>query len=151
MVIRLIKVLGIILLLFAGLLFIGNRVYEFTEKPEITGSFSIRTSASPGQVNIIEIMEMYDDGGPGNPLHQDSESQGFHSLRIYYGEYGSLLEKYKEITDIRMQKTDYFEVVWTGEQQVSINVMHRNETGKVFIFESYHFDFLTDTLTQQEP
>ena len=146
-----IKVLGIILLLFAGLLFIGNRVYEFTEKPEITGSFSIRTSASPGQVNIIEIMEMYDDGGPRNPLHQDSESQGFHSLRIHYGEYGSLLEKYKEITDIRMQEIDYFDVVWTGDEQVAIHVMHRNEARESFVSESYHFDFLTDTLTRQEP
>ena len=142
------KVLGIILLLFAGLLFIGNRVYEFTEKPEITGSFSIRTSVSPGQVNIIEIVEMYDDGGPGNPLHQDSESQGFHSLRIYYGEYGSLLGKYKELTDIRMPGIDYFDVVWTGEGQVAIHVMHRNEAGESFVSGSYHFDFLTDTLTR---
>ncbi|HSP21261.1 MAG TPA: hypothetical protein VLQ20_02925 [Planococcus sp. (in: firmicutes)] len=145
------KVLGIILLLAATLLFIGNRAYEFSEKPEITGSFSIRTSASPGQSNIIEIIEMYDDGGPGNPLHQDSESRGFHSLRIYYGEYGSLLEKYKEITDIRMPEIDYFDVVWTGEGQVAINVMHRNEAGEIFVFESYHFDFLTDTLTRQTP
>lgn len=143
------KVLGVILLLFAGLLFIGNRVYEFTEKPEITGSFSIRTSASPGQVNIIEIVEMYDDGGPGNPLHQDSDSKGFHSLRIQYGEYGTLLEKYKELTAIQMPKIDYFDVVWTGDQQVFINVIQRNEAGENFVSESYHFDFLTDTLSKK--
>ena len=115
-----IKNLIALLLLCSMLLLLGCQSSSLSEEPEITGSFSIQTSASPNQTNIIEIQEMYTEDNVG--LHASGESM-FHSLRIYYGEYGNLLEKYVVVEGIRMYNIDYFDVVWTDEDHVTINVM----------------------------
>ena len=101
-------------------------------------------------MNIIELQEMYKEDNVG--LHASGESM-FHSLRLYYGEYGSLLEDYVVIEEIRMAYIDYFEVVWTDNDHVTINVMPRddvveNDEVQTFEVESYKFDFVNETLSR---
>ena len=140
----------IFLLLFIVLLLFGCQPDDSNGESEIIGSFSIQTSASPNHMNIIEIQEMYKEDNVG--LHATFEPM-FHSLRIYYGEYGSLLEDYVVVEGIRMGYIDYFEVVWTDDDHVTINVMPRNDVVEndvvqTYEVESYEFDFTTGTLTQ---
>lgn len=132
------------------LLLFGCQTSESKEETEIIGSFSIQTSASPNQQNIIEIQEMYKEDNVG--LHATFEPM-FHSLRIYYGEYGSLLEDYVVVEGIRMHSTDYFEVVWTDDDHVTINIMPRDDVVdhgvvQTYEIESYEFDFNTEILSK---
>lgn len=140
----------IFLLLFITLLLFGCQPDDPNGESEIIGSFSIQTSPSPNQMNIIELQEMYKEDNVG--LHASGESM-FHSLRLYYGEYGSLLEDYVVIEEIRMAYIDYFEVVWTDNDHVTINVMPRddvveNDEVQTFEVESYKFDFVNETLSR---
>lgn len=148
------KSFGVFLLLCITLLFIGNRVYDANREPEITGSFSIMASASPKKANIIELQEMY---GKSKELYKKDKKErhaggefAFHSFRIYYGEYGSLLESYKELKDIRMSNIDHFEVVWKDDNQAIINVIPPNRSDENVAIETYEFDFPDQTLTKQE-
>lgn len=140
----------IFLLLCSTLLLFGCQPTDPKEESEIISSFSIKTSASPNQMNIIEIQEMYKEDNVG--LHA-SGGPMFHSLRLYYGEYGSLLEDFVVIEGIRMYSIDYFEVVWTDDDHVTINVMPSdnvvvdNEV-QTFEVESYEFDFATEKLSK---
>lgn len=141
------------LLLCSTLLLFGCQSSDPNEEAEITGSFSIQTSASPNQTSISrsrKCIKMYKEDNVG--LHASGESM-FHSLRIYYGEYGSLLENYVVVEGIRMFNIDYFDVVWTDEDHVTINVMPRddvvvNNEMQTFEVESYDFDFTTQTLSK---
>ena len=77
----------------------------------------------------------------------------FHSLRIYYGEYGSLLEDYVVIENIRMGYIDHFEVVWTDDDHVTINVIPsnnivENDVVQTYEVESYEYDFTTEILSK---
>ena len=107
-------------MIFIILLLFGCQPDNPDGESEIIGSFSIQTSSSPNQMNIIELQEMYKEDNVG--LHANGEPM-FHSLLLYYGEYGSLLEDYVAIEKIRMAYIDYFEVVWTDDDHVTINAM----------------------------
>lgn len=140
----------IILVLFITLLLFGCQPGDPDGESEIIGGFSIQANASPNQMNIIELQEMYKEDNVG--LHATREPM-FHSLRLYYGEYGSLLEDYVVIEEIRMAYIDYFEVVWTDDEHVTINVVPRddvveNDEVQIFEVESYEFDFVSETLTR---
>ncbi|MGH2318614.1 hypothetical protein ACRC6Q_12645 [Planococcus sp. SE5232] len=140
----------IILLFFIALLLFGCQPDDPYGESEIIGGFSIQANASPNQMNIIELQEMYKEDNVG--LHATGEPM-FHSLRLYYGEYGNLLEDYVVIEEIRMPYIDYFEVVWTDDDHVTINVMPRddvveNDVVQIFEVESYEFDFVSETLTR---
>ncbi|MFD1030184.1 hypothetical protein [Metaplanococcus flavidus] len=138
------------LLLCSTLLLLGCQPEDPDGESEIIGSFSIQTSASPNQMNIIEIQEMYKEDNVG--LHATYEPM-FHSLRIYYGEYGSLLEDYVVVERIRMHSIDYFEMVWTDDDHVTINVMPRDDVvdhgvAQTYEVETYEFDFATGALSK---
>lgn len=135
----------IALLLFITLLLFGCQPEDSDGESEIIGSFSIQASPSPNQMNIIEFQEMYKEDNVG--LHATGEPM-FHSLRLYYGEYGSLLDEYVVIEEIRMAYIDYFEVIWTDDDHVTINVMPRDDEVQIFEIESYEFDFTNETLTR---
>ncbi|WP_033542885.1 hypothetical protein [Planococcus sp. CAU13] len=134
------------LLLFTVLLLFGCQ----SDEAEIKSSFSIKTSVSPNQKNIIEIQEMSKEDNVG--LHASGRPM-FHSLRIYYGEYGSLLEDFVVLEEIRMPSIDYFDVVWTDDENVTINVIPRDDTVidnevQTYEVETYEFDFATETLSK---
>lgn len=136
------------LLLCGTLLLFGCQPSD--PESEITSSFSIKTSASPDQMNIIEIQEMYKEDNVG--LHASGRPM-FHSLRLYFGEYGSLLEDFVVIEGIRMYSIDYFDVVWTDDEHVTINVMPSdnvvvNDEVQNFEIETYEFDFVTGILSK---
>lgn len=138
------KGLKLFIVLMMGLIVAGCKAADPEKEPEITGSFSILASPSPNQVNIIELQEMYTKAEPG--LHPEPEGSFF---RIYHGEYGSMLENFVDIKDMDMPVIDYFDVVWTDDELVTINVIHRNEAGENFISESYELDFLSGSLEKQ--
>lgn len=127
------------------LLLFGCQSSRSNEEAEITSSFSVQTSASPNQLKIIEIQEMHTEDNVG--LHA-SGSPMFHSFRIYYGEYGSLLEDYVVINGIQMFDIGHFEMVWTDDDHVTINVMPQNAAGGDVEIESYGFDFTTQRLSK---
>ena len=75
----------------------------------------------------------------------------FHSLRLFYGEYGSLLEDYVVIEDIRMGYIDHFEMVWSDDEHVTIKVIPsinivENGVVQTYEVESCEFNFATETL-----
>ena len=100
-------------------------------------SFSLTTSASPNQVNIIELKEM---GKNSEDVKDNKMSQAFHSFRIYYGEYGSVLEEYKEYDQFDLSTVDYFDIQWINDSLVSINVIRKKEDGSTFKAESIDLD-----------
>lgn len=100
-------------------------------------SFSITTSASPNQVNIIELKEM---GKNFEDVKDNKVSQVFHSFRIYYGEYGSILEEYKEYDQFDLTTVDYFDIQWMNDSLVSIHVIRKKEDGRTFKAESIDLD-----------
>lgn len=139
------KNLIVFLLLCSLLLLFGCQSSRSNEESEITSSFSVQTSASPNQLNIIEIQEMHTEDNIG--LHASGRLM-FHSFRIYYGEYGSLLEDYVVIKGIQMSSIDYFKMVWVDDDHVTINVMPQNVAGEDAETESYDFDFATQQLSK---
>ena len=100
-------------------------------------SFSLTTSASPNQVNIIELKEM---GKNSEDVKDNKMSQAFHSFRIYYGEYGSVLEEYKEYDQFDLSTVDYFDIQWINDSLVSINVIRKKDDGSTFKAESIDLD-----------
>ena len=107
-----------------------------TDEPELF-SFSIKTSVSPNQVNIIELKEM----GKNFEDKKDNEmNQTYHSFRIYYGEYGSVLEEYKEYEQFDLSTVDYFDIHWINDSSVSINVIRKKDDGSTLKAESIDLD-----------
>ena len=106
------------------------------DDPELF-SFSLTTSASPNQVNIIELKEM---GKDFEDKKDNKMIQTFHSFRIYYGEYGSVLEEYKEYDQFDLSTVDYFDIQWINDSLVSINVIRKKDDGSTFKAESIDLD-----------
>lgn len=100
-------------------------------------SFSIKTSTSPNQVNIIELKEM---GKNFEDIKENKIFPAFYSFRIYYGEYGSVLEEYKEYIQFDLSTVDYFDIQWINDSLVSINVIRINDDGSTFKAESIDLD-----------
>lgn len=48
------------------------------------------------------------------------------TVRIYYGKRGSILEKYKEVTLKEMYTTDNFNINWSNDEQVQVEVIEEN-------------------------
>ena len=100
-------------------------------------SFSITTSASPNQVNIIELKEMSSNF---EDKKDNKITQTFYSFRIYYGEYGSILEEYKEYDQFVLSTVDYFDIQWINDSLVSINVIRKKDDGSTFNAETIELD-----------
>lgn len=100
-------------------------------------SFSIKTSASPNQVNIIELKEM---GRDFEDIKDNKMFQTYHSFRIYYGEYGSILKEYKEYVQFDLSTVDYFDTQWINDSLVTINVIRKKDDGSTFKAESIDLD-----------
>ncbi|MCM3721173.1 hypothetical protein [Solibacillus isronensis] len=100
-------------------------------------SFSIKTSASPNQVNFIELKEM---GKNFKDINENKTFPAFYSFRIYYGEYGSILEEYKEYVQFDLSTVDYFDIQWSNDSLVSINVIRIKDDGSTFKAESIDLD-----------
>ncbi|HDR4317281.1 TPA: hypothetical protein QCP63_005819, partial [Bacillus anthracis] len=47
-------------------------------------------------------------------------------VRIYYGERGSILKKYKEVTLKEMYTTENFKITWRNDEQVQVEVLEEN-------------------------
>lgn len=126
-------------------LLIGVSAFFFTHLSDLQGffnqnkeeldlfSFSIQTSASPNQVNIIELKEM---GQNVKEVKGNHKSPVYHSFRIYYGEYGSMLEEYKEYEQFDLSTVDGFDIQWMNDDEVTIHVMRKKEDGRRFTAES---------------
>jgi len=109
---------------------------QYKDEPELF-SFSLTTSASPNQVNIIELKEM----GRNFEDKKDKKTfQAFYSFRIYYGEYGSVLEEYKEYDQFDLSTVDYFDIQWINDNLVSVNVIRKKDDGSTFKAESIDLD-----------
>ncbi|PLR77999.1 hypothetical protein CU633_07790 [Bacillus sp. V3-13] len=133
------RAVGVLLLalclFFAGTYWYNER--QINNEPEIIGDFSISVSTSPNKVNIVEIKEMYKEF---TDAKEGTTEPAFHSLRIYYGEYGSVLDKYKELEVNDVQAIDYFDFHWKDDEHVTVQVFSRNEQGKSYISQSVKYN-----------
>lgn len=80
-------------------------------------SFSITASASPNQVTIIELKEM------SRTFEDKKDNKTFpasYSFRIYYGEYGNILEDYNEYLQLDLSAVDYLDIQWINDRLASI-------------------------------
>jgi len=112
-----------------------ERVNELSEYPE--SGFSISTSHSPNQVHIIELKEM------SVPIIDEKDKQieyGYASFRIYYGEYGSMLEKYEDFPGFDLTTVDQFIVHWQDDNIAFIDVYRNKEDGTRIIDETIRLD-----------
>ncbi|MGE7768608.1 hypothetical protein [Peribacillus sp. NPDC096540] len=90
-----------------------------------TIGFSIQTSTSPNQVHIIELKEM-------SSVTEDIKDKSYHSFRIYYGEYGSLLERYKDFYSFDLTTVEHFEILWIDDNLVTVKVFRKKDDGSTF-------------------
>lgn len=128
--------IGIAVFFFVSLLACLSIIYYAAYENKFTKelySIPLQTSASPSKINIIELKTMsYDKKNiKNNNTHPE-----FYSFRIYYGEYGSHLEKYKEYTKFVFSSIDHFDIQWINDNLVTINVIRKREDGTTFKEES---------------
>ena len=64
----------------------------------------------------------------------------YYSFRIYYGEYGSMLEKYKEFLSFDLTNVDHFEILWIDDNVVTVKVFRKRDDGNTFEAESIKLD-----------
>ena len=102
-----------------------------------TSGFSMQTSPSPNKVNIIELQEMI---STTKDVKTKEVFYSYHSFRIYYGEYGSLLEKYKEFLSFDLSNVDHFEILWINDNVVTVKVFNKKDDGNTFEAESIILD-----------
>ena len=89
---------------------------------------SILTSISPNQIHIVELKELrsqYLDKKNNKIVYGNS------SLRIYYGAYGSKLEKYLEYYMFRLTTVANFEVNWQVDNKALITVDRKSQDEEV--------------------
>ncbi|MCY9141309.1 hypothetical protein [Peribacillus frigoritolerans] len=114
-----------------------NEWKESVSKSSPISGFSFLTSHSPNQVHIIDLQEI----STRTIDEKDKKiNYGYSSLRIYYGEYGSKLKKYKEFDGFDLATIDNFEVKWQDDNVVLINVYRKDEDGTRFKDETIRLD-----------
>ncbi|MEC0275458.1 hypothetical protein [Peribacillus frigoritolerans] len=110
---------------------------ESVSKSSPISGFSFLTSQSPNQVHIINLQEI----STRTIDEKDKKiNYGYSSLRIYYGDYGSKLEKYKEFDGFDLATIDNFEVKWQDDNVALINVYRKAEGGTRFKDETIRLD-----------
>ncbi|RAS74534.1 hypothetical protein [Priestia endophytica] len=109
---------------------------EVSKSPSLRGT-SFLTSHSPTLVHTIDFQEMSTRIIDEKDKKITYESS---SLRIYYGEYGSKLVKYKELTGFNLMTVDHFEIKWQGDSLVMINVYREAKDGTRFKAETIRLD-----------
>ncbi|TDL32760.1 hypothetical protein E2R51_08790 [Jeotgalibacillus sp. S-D1] len=137
---KILVLMGILICLFgcSNGMEMGEEKNNFTVEP----GFSILTKASPNQVHIIELKEMMEKRAAPQDL-KDNEimyTYSYHSFRIYYGEYGNLLEKYKEFDSFDLTTVDYFDIQWTNDNLVTVKVFRKKDDGSSYEAESIKLD-----------
>lgn len=114
----------------------SNEIEQNRNKEETSG-FSIQTSASPNQIHIIELKEM---SSFTEDIKDKKVTYGYHSFRIYYGKYGSLLEKYKEFPSFDLTTVEHFETHWTDDNLVIVKIFRKKDDGTTIEAESIKLD-----------
>ena len=106
-----------------------------SEGTEIGNSFL--TSHSPNQVHTIDLQEMAIERFD----RKDNEVYyNYAGFRIYYGEYGSILEKYKQLKGFDLSTIDNFVVNWQDDNVVLIDVYRKFDDGTSFKDETIRLD-----------
>ncbi|WP_052360586.1 hypothetical protein [Oceanobacillus manasiensis] len=105
--------------------------FEGIEGKEIVlGSFTFKTSESPNLKNIIELRE----------VNKIKDTSRYSTLQIFYGERGSVLEKYKEHIPSDTYTTDNFMVYWKNDEHVKIEVIREKDSGETYIEDTIEID-----------
>jgi hypothetical protein len=94
------------------------------------GSFTFKTRESPNLINIIEFREVSKSKG----------STQYSTVKIFYGERGSILEKFKEYIPSDSYTPDNFMVYWKNDEQVKIDVITENDRGETYIEDTIDID-----------
>ncbi|MCY8231641.1 hypothetical protein [Priestia endophytica] len=131
----LMMILGIAFILF-GCSTSDEWEKEVSKSSPMRGT-SFLTSHSPTLVHTIDFQEM-----STRTIDEKDKKiiYGYSSLRIYYGEYGSKLVKYKELTGFDLMTVDHFEIKWQGDSLVMINVYREAKDGTRFKAETIRLD-----------
>ncbi|WP_164669431.1 hypothetical protein [Virgibacillus doumboii] len=94
------------------------------------GSFTFKTSESPNLVNIIELREVVKSAGPGPHA----------TVKIYYGERGSVLKKFKEFDPKNTYTVDNFRINWKNDRQAVVEFVRENQNGEKTTVETIKID-----------
>ena len=85
---------------------------------------------SPNLINIIELREVGKSKGTSQ----------YSTIQIFYGERGSILERYKEHIPSDIYASDNFMFYWKNDEQVKIEVVRENEDGKTYLEDVIEID-----------
>ncbi|CDO04277.1 hypothetical protein BN988_02831 [Oceanobacillus picturae] len=94
------------------------------------GSFTFMTSESPNLINVIELRE----------VSKSKDTSRYSTVQIFYGERGSVLEKYKEHIPSDTYTTDNFRVYWKNDEQVKVAVIREKDSGETYIEDTIEID-----------
>lgn len=128
---------GVITLVFMMNYFIDKN----HQQQSMIHSVSLTTSTSPNQKNIVEVKKMYRQS---TDYFDYEQKQKVDSIRMYYGQSGSMLNQYKELKGIKPSRVHDVDVHWKSNQDVIINIINTNQQKRDQMDKqfNYHLDEL---------
>ncbi|KWU56908.1 MULTISPECIES: hypothetical protein [Priestia] len=124
---------GVILLVFMMNYFVDKR----QQQPNMTQSVSLTTSTSPNKKNVVEVKKMYRQS---TDYFDYEQKQKVDSVRMYYGQSGSMLSQYKELKGIQPSKVHDVDVYWKGNRDVIIDVINTSQEQKSKIKKRFNYN-----------
>jgi len=114
---------GVILLVF-----MMNHLIDKRQQPSnMISSVSLTTSTSPDKKNIVEVKKMYTQS---TDYFDYEQKQKIDSIRMYYGQPGSMLNQYKELKGIQPSRIHDVDVYWKDNQHVIIDIINTKQQQK---------------------
>jgi hypothetical protein len=114
---------GVILLVF-----MMNHIIDKRQQPSnMISSVSLTTSTSPDKKNIVEVKKMYTQS---TDYFDYEQKQKIDSVRMYYGQPGSMLNQYKELKGIQPSRIHDVDVYWKDNQHVIIDIINTKQQQK---------------------
>jgi hypothetical protein len=92
------------------------------------GYLPFKTSVSPNFKNEIEFRRL-------TYLKGSTRYDYSSPVRVYYGVKGTELTKYKEFKTKAIKGYHHFEIYWSGDPYVMIDVIGENENGTTHVME----------------
>lgn len=124
---------GVIFLVFMMNYFLDKN----EQQPNMIRNVSLTTSTSPNKQNIVEVKKMYKQTTDYFDYEQKQKAD---SLRMYYGQPGSTLNKYKELQGIQPSMIHDVNVHWKSDQHVIINIMKTSHQRKIKVYKRFNYN-----------
>ncbi|MDY0943225.1 hypothetical protein [Priestia megaterium] len=123
---------GVILLVFMMNYFIDKR----QQPSNMISSVSLTTSISPDKKNMVEVKKLYTQS---TDYFDYEQKQKVDSVRMYYGQSGSMLNQYKELKGIHPSRIHDVDVYWKDNQHVIIDIINAKQQQKNKVKKHFNY------------